>query len=184
MAETSSTPLRSVISLGLAVVVSVAVGQMPDGRLALDVDVLLVVIDVEARLGRVAHSPDDDDGDLDGIAAFVVDLELLAAEVPHAERNPQLGVQRIGPMPAAVPDRASIGPEEDQHAAFVRLQGEVAEAREEPQARHEHAAAEQVEVGQLLRGPVARSHRETEAHHQRNRQRRTPPPSTGAPPSR
>src|SRR5208282_2569043 len=64
----------------LAVIVAVATRQMPQRRLALRLDILLVIIYVERRLCRVLHPPDDDGGDFDRVAALVVDLELLPVE--------------------------------------------------------------------------------------------------------
>ena len=55
-------------------------GQGPHRCLALHVDVVLVVVDLEDRLGRVDDAPDDDRGDLDRVAVVVVHLELLLSK--------------------------------------------------------------------------------------------------------
>ena len=92
-AETSSVPERSVtsctpVALGLLeVVVGIAEGEVAQRRLGLRQHVGLVVLDVEARLGRVVDAPDDRRGDLDRVAALVVDLQLLAVEVVRAHRD-------------------------------------------------------------------------------------------------
>ena len=86
----------------LAVIVGVGTGQVPHGRLALDVDVGLVVVDVEAGLERILHPPDHDGRDFDRVAPFVVDFEFLAIEVSRAERDAAFRVERIGPVKAAL----------------------------------------------------------------------------------
>ena len=111
----------------LAVVVGVAVGQVAHGRLALHVDVLLEVVHVERGLGRILDPPDHHGGDLDRVAPLVVDLQLLAVEVPRPQRDPPFHHERIGPMPTALSYRSAISTEEDQDPALVRLQGEVPE---------------------------------------------------------
>ena len=55
-------------------VVGVARGEIAKGRLTLNVNVVLVVVDLEHRFGRVDDAPDDDRADLDRVAAVVVDL--------------------------------------------------------------------------------------------------------------
>ena len=54
-------------------------------RFALRRHVHLVFVDVEDGLRRVFDAPDDDGGDLDRIAAAVVDLQLLAIERSSAQ---------------------------------------------------------------------------------------------------
>ena len=58
--------------------------EMAHRRLRLQLHVVLVVVDVEKRLGRVVDAPDDDGSDLDRVAALVVDLEPLAVQVARA----------------------------------------------------------------------------------------------------
>ena len=57
---------------------------MPHRGFALHADVIVVVLDIEQRLRGVLHPPHHDDGDFDGIAVLVVDLELIAGEVARA----------------------------------------------------------------------------------------------------
>jgi len=57
---------------------------MPHGGLALDSDVMLIIVDIEARLGGILDPPDDDRGDLDRVAALVIHLEFVAVEVAGA----------------------------------------------------------------------------------------------------
>src|SRR5205823_10166582 len=58
--------------------------EMPHGSLTLQLHVVLVAVNVEARPGSVVDAPDDDCGDLDRVAALVIDLQALAVEVPRA----------------------------------------------------------------------------------------------------
>src|SRR5208282_1608495 len=91
----------------LAVIVAVATRQMPQRRLALRLDILLVIIYVERRLCRVLHPPDDDGGDFDRVAALVVDLELLPVE----RARPQVVPPSPPPAcPQAVPFGRRSGP--------------------------------------------------------------------------
>jgi hypothetical protein len=62
-------------------VVRVAGGEIAQRRFALDVDVVVVVVDLEERFGGVDDTPDDDGGDLDRVALEVVDLEPRALEI-------------------------------------------------------------------------------------------------------
>jgi hypothetical protein len=64
-------------------------------RLALDIDVVLVVVDVELGSGGVLDAPDDDGGDLDRVAEQVVDLDLAAVEVARAQRERVLDGERV-----------------------------------------------------------------------------------------
>ena len=81
-------------------VVGIARGQVAQRGLALHVHEVLVVVDLEERLGRVDDLPDDDRGDLDRVAVVVVDLELLALEVADAQRDLPLRVERVRPAQA------------------------------------------------------------------------------------
>src|SRR3972149_10275495 len=83
-------------------IVGVAGREVSPRGLALNAHVVLVVVYLEAGFGGVYDFPDDDRGDLDRISVKVVDLELLALEVAHPERNPALGVERIGPAETRV----------------------------------------------------------------------------------
>ena len=81
-------------------VVGVAGRQVAQRRLGLHLDVVVVVVHLEDRLGGVDDPPDDDRGDLDRVAVVVVDLEVRALEVADAQRDPLLGVERVGPAQA------------------------------------------------------------------------------------
>ena len=85
--RTSSALPRSEIASVLVVVVGVFAGEVAERGLALHGHELLVVLDVEHGLGRVDDAPDDDRGDLDRVAAGVVDLDPLALEVAHPQRD-------------------------------------------------------------------------------------------------
>ena len=62
-----------------------------DRRLGLHGHVRLVVLDVEQRLRGVLDPPDHHRGDLDRVAALVVDLQLGAVEVARAQRHVAVG---------------------------------------------------------------------------------------------
>ena len=81
---------------------------MPDGRLGLDLDELLVVLDVEDGLRRVDDAPDDDRRDLDGIADRIVDLEDLAVEVLDAQRDDAAKGEWPRPRESAGVDGAEV----------------------------------------------------------------------------
>ena len=83
--------------LMLEIVIGIARADGPDRRLDLDADELLVVVDVEQRLRGVDHAPDDLRRHLDGVAAQVVDLDLVGNEVVGADRHLLLGEPRPGP---------------------------------------------------------------------------------------
>ena len=68
-------------------VVGIRGGQRAHRAFALHVDVVFVVVDVEDGFGGLDHAPDDHGGDLDRVAVLVVDLELAAFEIAHAQRD-------------------------------------------------------------------------------------------------
>ena len=68
-------------------VVRVHARHVAQRGLRLGGDELLVVIDVEQRLGGVLHVPHHDVGDLDGVAHLVVDLQDLAVQRAGADRD-------------------------------------------------------------------------------------------------
>src|SRR5258708_35978216 len=61
----------------IAMVVGEGTREMTHGGFTLQLDVVFIAVDVEAGLGRVVYAPNDDCGDFDRVAAFVVDLEAL-----------------------------------------------------------------------------------------------------------
>src|ERR1043166_2092825 len=69
-------------------VVGIARRERPHRRLALHLDVVLVVVHLEHRLGGLGDPPDHDRPDLDRVPPGVVHLELGGLEVPGPERNP------------------------------------------------------------------------------------------------
>ena len=68
-------------------VVGVARGGLAQRRLGLDVDEVLVVVDLEHGFGGVHHLPHHHGADFDRAAVQVVDLELAAFEVAHAQAD-------------------------------------------------------------------------------------------------
>src|SRR5213592_2231078 len=73
---------------------------MPQSRLALGLDVFLIIIHIERRLRRVLNPPDHDGGDFNWIAALVIHLELLAVQGPGAKRNSVSGLRPALPRTA------------------------------------------------------------------------------------
>jgi hypothetical protein len=59
----------------------------------LDFDVAGVVLDVEGCLRGIRDAPDHDGGDLHRVAALVIDLDGIAAEVVRAQG--QLGADEL-----------------------------------------------------------------------------------------
>ena len=90
--------------------------------LGLQLHIELVVVDVEIGAGGIVDAPDDDRGDLDRVAALVVDLEPLAVEVAGAERYLAARVERIRPAQPRHPRRAPVGAEELEDRRLVGLQ--------------------------------------------------------------
>ena len=142
---------RLVRAIGLTFVVGIARGKVPDRGFGLHADVLLVVLDIEHRLCRVAHAPDDCRGDLDRVAALVVDLQPLAHQVVHAQADLLLAVERIGPAQPLGAIGADVFAEQQQDRRFVRLQH--VESRE-----HERGGEDQQHAGQKRQQPGRPNH--------------------------
>jgi len=98
-------------------------------RLALDDDVLVVVIDVEGSAIRIFHLPNDDGGDFDRIPRFFIHLQTITVQVPRAKGDPLLRIEGIGPVEPVLLDRTLVGSEENQHARVVRIDDEETDAR-------------------------------------------------------
>jgi hypothetical protein len=97
---------------------------MTQGRLALRLDIFLIIIDIEGRLGGVLHPPDDNGGDLDRVAALVVDLEPLPVERARPQGHLVPGRGLGG---AAAPARLPCPLRRSQLAFHLRhLDGELA----------------------------------------------------------
>ena len=98
--------------------------EIPHRGLGLHLHVVLVVVDFEQRFRRLEHAPHDDGRDLDRVALKIVDLELGALEVAHAERDLALAVERVRPVKAVRLHRAPVLAEEDERPGFVRVDDE------------------------------------------------------------
>jgi hypothetical protein len=109
-------------------VVRVRRGQVPERRFGLDVDEVLVVVDLEERLGRVGDLPDDDRCDLDRVAVVVVDLELGGLEVADLDRDLAAHGERVDPVETLRAHGSGVVAEEDEGARLVGAdRGEPAE---------------------------------------------------------
>ena len=121
-------------------VVRVGRGEVAQRGLGLDVDEVLVVIDFEQGLRRVDHLPDDDGGDLDGVAVVVVDLELGGLEVADADGDRAALGERVHPLQALLADRAAVPAEQDDGARLVgvhRREADEAHHHEDDRDREE-----------------------------------------------
>ena len=83
-----------------------------EGRLALHVHEVLVVVDLEHGFGGLDDPPDDDGGDLDRVADVVVDLQFAAFEVADSQRHEAPRRKRIDPAQARSLDRALVASEQ------------------------------------------------------------------------
>ena len=133
---------RSDICVLVVRVVGVARREVAQRRFGLHLDVVLVVVDLEHRFGRVDDAPDDDRGDLDRVALVVVDLELACsrscARAARSASSCRTGSPSAGPASCAVPD---VVAEQLQHPAFVRIDDEEAGEQEAASRRARSASA-------------------------------------------
>ena len=113
-------------------VVRVARGRVAQRRLALHRDVVLVVVDFEDGFRGLDDPPHDDRGNVDRIAVLVVHLELRALEVPHAQRDLALLVERVGPSQPGDLRGADVVAEQLQDLRFVGRHHEEALEQEDP----------------------------------------------------
>ena len=125
-------------------------GQVPQRRLGLDLHEVLVVVDLEEGLGRVGDLPDDDGGDLDGIAVAVVDLELGRLEVAHADADPAPPGEGVDPVEPLGADGAGVAAEEDEDAGLVRV--------DRGQAGEHHEDGHEEDYQDRQRGPFDQPH--------------------------
>jgi hypothetical protein len=125
-------------------------GQVAQRRLGLHGHVALEIVDLEQRLRRIAHAPDDGGGDFHRVAPLVVDLLDRHIQVARPHRQLALAVQREGPAQAFAAVRADVAPEQRQHGRFVRLQHVQAGAHEHAD-RDQHAAGHAGHGGQGIR---------------------------------
>ena len=95
--------------------------NMPQRRLGLHAHEIQVVIDGVERSRGIGHLPDDDRGDLDGIAVGVVDLQMVRLEVP----DPDADVAPVGegqdPGQAGAAHGAGVAAEEPHDPGLAGL---------------------------------------------------------------
>ena len=111
-------------------------GEIAQRGLGLDVDEVLVVVDLEQRLGGVGDLPDDDRGDLDRVAVVVVHLELGGLEVADADRHLWSLRERIDPSQAVIVHRPVVLAEQHHDACLVGLHGCQSVEQIAPEQRH------------------------------------------------
>ena len=117
-------------------------GQLADGRLALDGHEVLVVVHVEGGPGRIDDVPDDDRGDLDGVAPGVVDLDLLAVQVEDAQGELLLDHERVGPVEAGLAGAAGVLADEGEDLGFVGMDDIKARAEKPGQKSEDDAGGD------------------------------------------
>ena len=105
-------------------VVGIAGHHVAKRRLALHMDVVLVIIHLEDGFGGVHHPPDHDGGDLDRVAIEVVHLQPGALEVPDAHRHAPLREKRVGKSQSGPACGADLLAEQLQDLGLVRVHHE------------------------------------------------------------
>ena len=110
-------------------------------------DEAAIIINVEQRLRRIGNAPHQLRGDLDRVAAQIVDLDLLRNQVVGAQADLLLAHPRPGPAQAIHPIGAAIGTKQGDGCALVGLQHvEAADDKQEGQQQqrqpdHDHRRA-------------------------------------------
>ena len=104
-----------------AVVIGVVRGDIAQRRVHLDVHESLIVVDIEQGLGRILDTPDDIGRDLDGTAALVIHLQLVAGQVADAQGNLLAAVPGQDPAQPGLAVGAAVGPEQHDGHALVGL---------------------------------------------------------------
>ena len=94
------------------VVVGVADRHVAQGGLGLDRNEVDEVVHGVGGLRRVGDLPDDDGGDLDGVAVRIVDLEVTGLEVADTDADPAAHGERRHPPEARTADGADVAAEE------------------------------------------------------------------------
>ncbi len=108
---------------------------MAHRRLALDRDVLLVVVHLEQGLGRVVDLPHHHRRDLDGVARQVVHLQAVAVEVAGLHGDLALGEEGVGVAQADLAAGALVVARQQQDRGLVGVDDE--ESRQQEDAQHQ-----------------------------------------------
>ena len=133
-------------------IVGVLRGQVANGRFALHLHVVLVVVHLERRFGGLGHAPHDNGRDLDRITLVIVDLDLRAFEVPDPQRHALAAEQGIRPVEAVRLHRAGVLAEELKHAGFVGIDREAPEEHEGREGQEHHVAGDRPSSRRRHRG--------------------------------
>src|SRR5688500_16183187 len=99
-------------------------------RIGLQLHKTLIAIHFERCLKSIPHLPHENDADLNRIAYFIVDFDLIAVKVSRTERKRFLHEKRIYPMETIALYRAPIVAEQNQHDGAVGVNKE--------KSRHKH----------------------------------------------
>ena len=105
---------------------------MPKRCLTLHTHVVFELVHIEDGAGGVGHPPNRYHGDFDRVAAPIVDLQLLAVEVPRSDGDLVLEQQRIRPVESALTHRSFVLAKEREHGRHVWLEREESEPTDEP----------------------------------------------------
>ena len=108
--------------LVLEVVIGIARADGAHGRLDLDHDESLVIIDVEQGLGGIGHAPDHLGCHLDGVSAQIVDLDLVGDDVVGAHAEFFLAKPWPHPAQAGFAVGALVGTKHRDDGGLIGLQ--------------------------------------------------------------
>ena len=94
---------------------------MPQCRLGLDPYEVVVVVDGVQCTRGIANLPDDDGGDLHGIAVSVVDLQVVRLEVPDPNAHVPPVAEGQDPRQAGTTHGADVAAEKSHHPRLAGL---------------------------------------------------------------
>ena len=100
-------------------VVGIACCQVSKRGFGLHPNVILVIVNLEQGFRGVDDPPYHHGRDFDRVGVAVVDLQVRALEVPHAQRDLALCVEGVCPPQPRLPGRANVVAEQLQHLRLV-----------------------------------------------------------------
>ena len=121
-----------------SVIIRVALGELAHRRLALQIDILVIVLHVELGLRRIVHLPHHNRSNLDRVAQQVVHLDPIGRQVVRSQGDDEFAGEGVGPVEAGRTHGTAVRTEQHQHTRHVRIHDEVAEQKQE---RHHEAQA-------------------------------------------
>ena len=118
-------------------VVGIGASKVTHCGLALNNDVLSIVVDIERGTGSVLDLPHDNGGNLDRITGLIVDFESVAVQVAGPKRDSLFCVEGVGPAEAVLFHRSLVCPEQDQDTRIVWVDDEKAQRKKDPHGEHD-----------------------------------------------